>query len=99
VPEWEPVVLEEPALEARFYEPWQPKVGDRVRYLYQPECPGVYGLIVPVGHPREYDHQPGTVYEIHGYGVQDRANGHRFLVRLDSGNCISAAACELEPLA
>jgi hypothetical protein len=88
-----------------FYEPWQPVIGSRVRYRYQPECPGVYGMLpgdLPqAGHPPEYDGLVGTVYEIFRYGVGDASNGHRFLVRLDEGSltrAICAAAIELEPI-
>jgi hypothetical protein len=78
-----------------FYEPWIPE--GRVRYRYRPECPGVYGMLAPVGHPREFDGETGTVYEV---CRSDRAawrNGHRYLVRLDNGRCVQSAALELEP--
>lgn len=84
---------------SEFWEPWVPSVGQRVRYLYQPECPGVYGARYPVGHPPEYDRLAGTVYEIFTCGLGEARNGHRFLTQLDDGDrCIMAAALELEPL-
>lgn len=86
-----------------FWEPWVPNVGDRIRYVFKPECPGVYGMRAPVGHPPEFDGRLGTMYEIYRYGLNEKGNGHRFLVSLDEYEgrrwCIMAAALELEPIA
>ncbi len=79
--------------EAAFYEPWQPEVGQRVRYVYRHECPGVYGMTAAVGHMVELDRQEGVMYEIYDAS----RTGHRFLVHLDSGRRVMAAALELEP--
>jgi hypothetical protein len=78
---------------------WQPtfKVGDRVRYRYQPECPGVYGLLAPVGHPPEYDGALGVIYE-----VLAPTQSHPYLIRLDQGSItrsICAASTEAESAA
>lgn len=75
---------------------WRPfAVGDRVRYRYQPECPGVYGMAAPVGHPLEYDRMEGHVYEV----LRGGRNPHQYMVRLVVGGAprsICAAVTELE---
>jgi hypothetical protein len=81
-----------------FWEPWIPEPGQRVRYVFKHECPGVYGIRYPVGHPPEYDGLIGTMYEIYRYGLNEPGNGHRFLIRFDNERRIMAAALELVPV-
>jgi hypothetical protein len=80
--------------QAAYWQSWE--IGDRVRYRFQGECPGVYGLVAPVGHPPEYDGMVGVVYDDSAH-----PSSHRYCVKLDEGSltrAIQAAACELEPL-
>lgn len=80
-------------MSTEFWEPWVPVVGQRVRYMFKHECPGVYGMMAPVGHVPELDREVGTMYET----FNAQRNGHRFLVLLDNGRRVMAAALELEP--
>jgi hypothetical protein len=92
--------MTEDRLAEEFWEPWKPAIGQRVRYRYQPECPGVYGLLpfiahTQAGHPPEYDGLKGYVAE-----ARTEWGSHPYLVRLDQGSLtrsICAAALELEP--
>lgn len=85
--------LVDDAEQRAFWEPWSPKIGDRVRYRWRPECPGVYGLLGDdQGHPPAFDRQVGRVYDILTDVVV-----HRYMCDF-SGHLITAAAIELEPL-
>lgn len=74
--------------------PWKPAVWDRVRYVFQPWCPGTVGLVVGhVGHPGEWDGQDGVVYDV----LEHTKETHRFLVRLANDRLIQCTSLEIEP--
>jgi hypothetical protein len=70
---------------------WKPAVGQRVQYVFQPWCPGVYGLIVGhVGHPGELDGQQGYIYDM-------VKGSHPYVVRLQT-RIIQCSALEIQPI-
>lgn len=76
-----------------FWEPWQPKVGDRVRTNFSPECPAQY---LWHGNWAEGSGLVGTIMGSIGSACPE---GHPYRVHLEAEPyVIWAAACELEPL-
>lgn len=82
------VVEEQP----KFWEPWSPKAGDRVRVVLRGECPFIihpamagasYGLAGSKYHA-DVDGKTGTIEEIDSHRTPRlTAAGHRYRTRLD----------------
>lgn len=79
---------------------WQPVEGEPVRYIWQPECPGVYPgdgsysaekYGAAPGHPVELDGEIGLVYEILPEG------NHPYMAAFGERR-IQCAALELRPV-
>lgn len=91
------------------WEPWAPKVGDRVRVHLSAECQFEYLYGNRTKHFPESDGACGVISEIDGCGPGEHDQGHRYTVRFSpqavslvnepgwlSSHCF--AAIELLPL-